>query len=604
MKKINLLLTLLYFIPVSLFAQFQNLGGPSKAETIDIVFVNDTIYALTTASLQYSTNNGTSWNMVPGSNDLPSYLSNVHIDEDVIYLSVSFDARQNVLFKTENFGQTWTQIQDDSFYSQGNIQGFDSYNDTLYIYSNAEIFISADRGNNVRIIEPLNQNFQFGVVHNRILHFEGYHYFLAPEGLLRTKDFNTYEPLLDINTNNVYRLYRDESNIYVMERHTSGKNIYKLENDEIVLDRENLLGINLSDSHAIYYDGDIIYTTGKPEYTLNAWEDATWISFNLILKWPSYLLKIKDGELYLSSVGQLYKMTLNDSIPVNVTNNMIGDKNLSIRKAGSKLVCDTEPLAHYDIPQEKWHLMNDVPEKTYFLNENMLVKYDDDTSKDSISITSIDGQIIKKSKLPDGAIGYSDHLNAINDLIFVSYRNDSLYFSNDLGDSWQAIDEGLRWPINVNISNNNILIWSIIGPIFTSSDGLNFTKYNTTQNGIRKVSIDEGGNIYYMDYSSVYKYNQSTDIFDEIPMPFTIPSNNDDNQYSIESYGNVLFVGGYGEGLFISYNSGETWEPFNEGLESRNISSIEIDDQYIYVGAYAHVYQRPIDELTAENYLR
>jgi len=599
MRLINVLIFLLYFIPISLIAQFQDMGGPEGGQVLDVVFVNDTVYTLTSASLFYSVNDANSWRVVPGSNDLPSQLTNVSIDKGVIYLSVN---HRNVIFKSENFGQSWTQIEDDVFYSQGDIKGFESFNDTLYIYSTTDVFMSPDRGANFSVIEHLNQSFPFILVHNRILHFKNYHYYLTPNRkLVRTKDFTSPEELFVLSTNSYYRLFRNENTLFLFEVAGSNKTLYKLENDEIKVYKgsSDLIRVNLNNDRPLLYDGNIVYEEGSDVYYTDGWDMSDYIILqdNPNSSWSTNLIKIHKGVVYYNWGNLFYTQNLADGSRVNITNNMIGNINNSIYKSGSKIISGINPISYYDLMEQTWSALHNEGKETYLLNDNLILK---NNSTDSIDITMLDGQLFKRSKLPRGAISTNDGIYGINNLIFATKLYDSLYVSNDYGKSWHAIDKqsGVG-RMSVNYSNNYILVNSGYNTKwYVSKDELNYTLSDPGSNGIY-VSVDEDGNIFYKKNELIYKYNKALNTAELIPLPFTINTHYNANTLCFEHYKNTLFVGGIGEGLFVSFDEGKSWDTFNEGLETKNISSIEIDDEYIYAGSFGHVYKRPLDELNA-----
>lgn len=602
MRIFNLFISLLYFIPFSLFAQFQDMGGPEGGQVLDVVFVNDTVYTLTSASLFYSVNDANSWRVVPGSNDLPSQLTNVSIDNGVIYISVN---HRNVIFKSENFGQSWTQIADDVFYSQGDIEGFESFNDTLYIYSTTDVFMSPDRGTNFSVIEHLNQSFPFILVHNRIVHFKDYHYYLTPNRkLVRTKDFTTLEELFDLGSNEYYRLYRNETTLFLMEKNNI-KTIYKLEDDKMVvfMDNLNFSHLEFSDVDPISFDSNTIYQKNSPKYSTDGYRsNYILLQDNPNSGWSTNLVKIHNGVVYYNWGNLFYKQNLADSIRVNITNNMIGDKNSSIFKSGEKIINRTNPIYYYDLPDEGWNVLNIESNGTFFLNNNLILKYDKNKPTDSIYITTIDGQLFRKSKLPYRKVQANDDIYCINDFIFVCYLYDSLYVSNNYGESWSVIDKqpGVG-RLSTNYSNNNILVNPTYGSTwYVSKDGVNYNVYYPNAGG-SYVSIDENDNIYYKKNELIYKYNKALNTAELIPLPFTINTHYNANTICFEHYKNTLFVGGIGEGLFVSFDEGKNWDTFSEGLETKNISSIEIDDEYIYVGTFGHIYKRPLSELNAIN---
>lgn len=604
MKTFSLFICILYFIPISLFGQFQNIGGPKGGQVIDVVFINDTIYTLTKASLLYSINDGLSWSIVPGSNNLPSQLTNVSIENGVIYLSVNY---RNVIFKTENFGKTWIQIEDDDFYNQGNIVGFESFHDTLFIYSNNDIFISPDRGESFSVIDHLNQSFPFVLVHNRILHFNGYHYYLTPDRkLVRTKDFINREVLFDLLTNYYYRLYRNETTLFLMEIYSSNKTLYKLENEKLVVYKENLnlSNVDLSDEKPLAFDGNIVYEKYSPIYSNDGLFSSKYVSLqdNPNSYWNTNLIGIHKGIVYFNWGNQFYKKGLTDSVGVNITNNMLGLENNSIYKTGANIISGTFPISYYNLTEEKWNVFYNQAKGTLFLKDNLVLNYNKSNPQDSLEIMSISGQLFRKSKLPYRKVGANDDIYCINDLIFVCYLYDSLYVSNNFGESWKVID---RQPgvgrISVNYSNSNVLVNSGYNSTwYSSKDGVNYTMYNPNSTGTY-VSIDENENIYYKKNEVLYKYNKALNISVQIPLPFAINTQNNANVLCFEHYKNILFVGAIGEGLFISFDNGKSWNSFNEGLESKNICSIEIDDEFIYVGSFGNVYKRPLSDINAIN---
>lgn len=601
MRIFNLCISLL-FLPFALFAQFQDMGGPEGGQVLDVVFVNDTVYTLTSASLFYSVNDANSWRVVPGSNDLPSQLTNVSIDNGVIYISVN---HRNVIFKSDNFGQSWTQIADDVFYSQGDIEGFESFNDTLYIYSTTDVFMSPDRGTNFSVIEHLNQSFPFILVHNRIVHFKDYHYYLTPNRkLVRTKDFTTLEELFDLGSNEYYRLYRNETTLFLMEKNNI-KTIYKLEDDKMVvfMDNLNFSHLEFSDVDPISFDSNTIYQKNSPKYSTDGYRsNYILLQDNPNSGWSTNLVKIHNGVVYYNWGNLFYKQNLTDSIRVNITNNMIGDKNNSLFKSGEKIINRTNPIYYYDLPDEGWNVLNIESNGTFFLNNNLILKYDKNKPTDSIYITTIDGQLFRKSKLPYRKVQANDDIYCINDFIFVCYLYDSLYVSNNYGESWSVIDKqpGVG-RLSTNYSNNNILVNPTYGSTwYVSKDGVNYNVYYPNAGG-SYVSIDENDNIYYKKNELIYKYNKALNTAELIPLPFTINTHYNANTICFEHYKNTLFVGGIGEGLFVSFDEGKNWDTFSEGLETKNISSIEIDDEYIYVGTFGHIYKRPLSELNAIN---
>ena len=587
-----------------MIAQFQNLGGSNGGQVVDIVFVNDTIYTLTNATLQYSLDDAASWQLVPGSNNLPAELTNMAIDNGVIYLSAN---HRNIIYKSEDFGQSWEQINDDGFYAQGNIKDFESHNDTLYIYSTTQVFISTDRGDTFMEIDMLNQSFPFLLVHNRILHFENYHYYLTQDRkLVRTDDFINLEEIFDLNSNYYYRLYRNESTLFLMEVDGPFKTIYKLENDQIVIYKEdlNLTHNNLNDSSPLSYDGDLVFEKYSQKYSTDGWFSTNYIMLqdNPNSTWGTRLITYHNGAAYYNWENLLFKQQVADTSRVDITNNMIGRKNSAIYKSGSKIISGSKPISYYDVNKQSWDSLHNSSDDIFLLSNNLTLNLNKNIPRDSIIITTEDGQLFKKSKLPATHSGFNDGIYGINDLIFFTDLNDSFYVSNNYGENWSAI-EGKTGVgrLSANYSNNTILVSPSYGADwYVSNDGIDYTYYDLN-GGNTYISIDQNDNVYYQRNEELHRYNTSSGTVDTIPMPFDFDNFFSSNTFCFEFYENILFVGGTGEGLFFSFDSGQTWKSFNEGLETKNITSIEIDDEFIYVGTFGHVYKRPLDDISALN---
>jgi Secretion system C-terminal sorting domain len=606
MKKSIKLFFLMLVLPISLFSQFEKLGGPRKGKAIDMVFVNDTTYVLTSSSLQYSVDQGNSWALVPGSNSLPSTLEKVVIDNGVIYISISFFHIENVIYKTEDFGKTWTQVNDIDFYSQGSIQDFDAYNDTLYIYAINTTYISPDRGKTYTTIKPMVQTFPFLVIYNKVMHIDGYHYYLGEGKLIKTRDFITNDVIFSADPKYVYRLFRNETDIFLFEKAYPVFNLYKLVGNNLVKQNIGINSSDISETNPIEYDGNMFYLKLSKTYSEDVWLSKKYLPLYSIFKSDADLVEIHNSVAYVHFQNQFYKMGINDTIPINITNNMVADELPSLRKVGNKLLCETQPISYFDLDKQDWYYLKNVPKMTYFLNDSLLVKYASSTS-DSFMITTLDDKLIKKVKLPNGRMyyaGYGDYIGCINNLIFVTYQLNKFYVSSDLGNSWKIIDTGEGWPIEVNYSNNNIMTWFNAGPIYRAKDNINFVGQPITitnsNDRIKAASIDDNGTIFYTNPASIYKYNMDLSKFETIPLPPNNSSNKIENIIKIEHYKNILFAGGFGLGLHISYNEGKSWLPFNDGLESTNITSIEIDDEYIYVGTYCHLYKRRLTDLNGK----
>ncbi|MFH0758598.1 MAG: T9SS type A sorting domain-containing protein [Bacteroidota bacterium] len=66
----------------------------------------------------------------------------------------------------------------------------------------------------------------------------------------------------------------------------------------------------------------------------------------------------------------------------------------------------------------------------------------------------------------------------------------------------------------------------------------------------------------------------------------------------------VVYAGSEKEGVFLSDDSGESWMPYNNGLENLAITKLEISGQMIYASAnYGGIWSRPLPETISPPYL-
>ncbi len=66
----------------------------------------------------------------------------------------------------------------------------------------------------------------------------------------------------------------------------------------------------------------------------------------------------------------------------------------------------------------------------------------------------------------------------------------------------------------------------------------------------------------------------------------------------------VIYAGSETDGVFLSENSGESWIPFNNGLQYKEITNLEISGQMLYAaGIYGGIWSTPLPEKISPPYL-
>src|SRR5258706_5281682 len=70
----------------------------------------------------------------------------------------------------------------------------------------------------------------------------------------------------------------------------------------------------------------------------------------------------------------------------------------------------------------------------------------------------------------------------------------------------------------------------------------------------------------------------------------------------METYGDLLFAGSYGHGVFISYNNGETWNDINGDLNDYQVTVLNISNNKLYVGVDGGVWARSLNTITSTTF--
>jgi hypothetical protein len=61
-------------------------------------------------------------------------------------------------------------------------------------------------------------------------------------------------------------------------------------------------------------------------------------------------------------------------------------------------------------------------------------------------------------------------------------------------------------------------------------------------------------------------------------------------------HGTTILAGTDSGGVFVSTNNGQSWRPFNDGLPRLDVSSLVMNDAYIYAGVPGGLWRRPLSE--------
>ena len=192
---------------------------------------------------------------------------------------------------------------------------------------------------------------------------------------------------------------------------------------------------------------------------------------------------------------------------------------------------------------------------------------------------------------------YSDCINcfAVSDTnIYAGTVGGGVFFSNDNGTSWVALNNGLTnlTVASLLIHGSNIFAGTNGGGVFLSTNsGNNWTAIN---NGLTNLNISslatDGTNV----YAGTYNGTGSVFITSNTGSSWTLINNGlPSNAYvtSIAVSGSNIFVGLYNQGgVYLSSNNGALWTAVNSGLTNKDVMSLMISGTDIFAGIDNAVY--------------
>ncbi len=158
--------------------------------------------------------------------------------------------------------------------------------------------------------------------------------------------------------------------------------------------------------------------------------------------------------------------------------------------------------------------------------------------------------------------------------------NDELWVSENNGSHWSKVDLGYsQITVNSLFADSRYLIAGTSGGLFVSED--NGVTWDTNIACMKNLYVycmkAKGNNIFLGEAGGVYKLtnvngNWSTSLL-------TMPGY---NVMQMAVSGSYVFAGTFSNGLFYSYDDGNTWLDLNTGLDYMNITGLAANSDYVF----------------------
>jgi len=179
---------------------------------------------------------------------------------------------------------------------------------------------------------------------------------------------------------------------------------------------------------------------------------------------------------------------------------------------------------------------------------------------------------------------YLNYLKAFGNLFLAGTNGQGMYLSNDNGNNWIEINNGLRNTYPISLSTNGSDIFSSLlgynGLFKTSDYGSSWNKsLNGLVPGFANSLFMQGTNIYAATSQGVYFSSDSGNTW-------TIRGLDSISVTSITSDSIFLIAGTGGWGTYVSIDSGFNWIQKNNGLTNLNITKVLVEGSNIFAISY------------------
>lgn len=164
-------------------------------------------------------------------------------------------------------------------------------------------------------------------------------------------------------------------------------------------------------------------------------------------------------------------------------------------------------------------------------------------------------------------VGAVNTIALLGDKFFIG-TGDGVFISSDNGISWNKV--------NIGIPEKNVAAITVSGNTLIAA---------VNDNGIY-ISADSGTTWIEKNNDGMYKFTEKGN-------SWAVSCNgmiNNATITEIQAYNGILYAATWGAGVFISYNSGESWLPYNNNLSAKYIRCITRKENRIYAATDTGIY--------------
>lgn len=592
------------------FGQWESMNGPYGGFINDLDQNKHFQFAATTNGLYRSANEGQSWNLLQLENGKSFACLQIGIYGDTIMTdAINYEGEKvsRYLFRSEDSGETWKQINrpevDDYFAIATN-------GSHIYLSDTYDLWVSVDEGktwNQSKINTALDRITSLERFDDRIYVNEGYHLFLS-NGMPDSFD------IVDLDTiGYAYTLFASDS-LFLVEGN-SGKLFRSIDGGK-TWDNPftGLIGwiSFFKQNNTLFFNSD--YTIYKSTDNGFTWKDQR----------TKYLSSLTHQVIATDSAfigGSMYtgiQSSRNEGKTFeDASYGLSACYAVSLALHNGRLFASTvyKGISSFNTEQAAWDINYSLTISSESISDIAVVGENILAATGREIYKSIDNGMNWSNISPDGIYSNPYQFYPYNELILAGGSTLSYLIISDAdGSSWdrynimidgkpfysylfaqaenalfvsqkkvllRSLDQGITWDTSMQGFSFEDP-YSFIDKLYAFHDTIIALEFNESSYVFTMhMSIDNGTN--WQEYHQGIPYHEH---FGGIK--------------SITKYKDILIGCMYNdiEGIYVSYDHGVSWQPFNEGLDSGGANEAIFDDEYLYLATSGQgVWRRKISDL-------